>query len=44
MQTRMEAATPMPLVDVDRDASALAYRTDADVVIVDVPSYLVRIV
>jgi hypothetical protein len=42
-QTWIEAAVPMPLVDVDGGPGALADRSDADIVIEDVPGHLVRL-
>jgi hypothetical protein len=40
MKAGVEAASPSQLIDIDRNARALANRADMDVVVIDVP-YLV---
>jgi hypothetical protein len=44
MQARVEAAAPLPRVDVDRNASALSDVPDADVTEIDLPGLSVRVV
>ncbi|MGA7072745.1 hypothetical protein [Bradyrhizobium sp.] len=44
MQARIEAARPLPLVSIERNAGAFAHRADVHVAVIDVPSDLVRIV
>jgi len=43
MQAGIEAARPLPLINVDRNASALFDRTHTDVAAIDVPGHLVRV-
>jgi hypothetical protein len=44
MQARVEAARPMPWINVDRNAGALADLAHVHVAVIDVPGNLVRIV
>jgi hypothetical protein len=44
MQARIKSARPLPLIDVDGDASAFAYRAYVHVAAIDLPGQLVRIV
>jgi hypothetical protein len=44
VQTRIGAAGRLPLIDVDRNAGALADRADIHIAIIDVPSDMVRII
>jgi hypothetical protein len=44
MQAWVETASPLPLIAIDRDAGALAYRAHVNIAEIDVPGDLMRVV